>query len=100
MAAMLLMVASAAQAGDAAARRIIGFSPDGTYFAFEQYGTLDAGASDSGWSEIDIIDTRTDEFVGGKRSASSTKPRRRRSLSIRRGHRLPRRRRRSSPNMP
>jgi predicted secreted protein len=63
---MLLMVASAAQAGDAAARRIIGFSPDGTYFAFEQYGTLDAGASDSGWSEIDIIDTRTDEFVGGK----------------------------------
>lgn len=51
---------------DAAARRIIGFSPDGNYFAFEQYGTLDAGASDSGWSEIDIIDTRTDEFVGGK----------------------------------
>ncbi|RUV48309.1 DUF2259 domain-containing protein [Mesorhizobium sp. M5C.F.Ca.IN.020.29.1.1] len=44
----------------------IGFSPDGTYFAFEQYGTLDAGASNSGWSEIEIIDTRTDEFVGGK----------------------------------
>lgn len=66
LAATLLMVASAAQAGDAAARRIIGFSPDGSYFAFEQYGTLDAGASDSGWSEIDIIDTRTDEFVGGK----------------------------------
>ncbi|WP_246811273.1 DUF2259 domain-containing protein [Mesorhizobium sp. AA22] len=60
------MVASAAQAGDAAARRIFGFWPDGTYFAFEQYGTLDAGASNSGWSEIDIIDTRTDEFVGGK----------------------------------
>ncbi|WP_195176770.1 DUF2259 domain-containing protein [Mesorhizobium sp. INR15] len=55
-----------AQAGDAAARRIIGFSPDGNYFAFEQYGTLDAGASASGWSEIDIIDTRTDAFVGGK----------------------------------
>ncbi|WP_245319470.1 DUF2259 domain-containing protein [Mesorhizobium temperatum] len=66
LAAMLLVVASAVQAGDAAARRIIGFSPDGSYFAFEQYGTLDAGASDSGWSEIDIIDTRTDEFVGGK----------------------------------
>jgi predicted secreted protein len=66
LAAMLLMSVSAAQAGDAAARRIIGFSPDGTYFAFEQYGTLDAGASDSGWSEIDIIDTRTDEFAGGK----------------------------------
>ncbi|WP_292404955.1 DUF2259 domain-containing protein [Mesorhizobium sp.] len=66
LAAMLLMSASAAQAGDAAARRIIGFSPDGTYFAFEQYGTLDGGASDSGWSEIDIIETRTAEFVGGK----------------------------------
>jgi hypothetical protein len=57
---------SVPQAGDAAARRIIGFSPDGNYFAFEQYGTLDAGASASGWSEIDIIDTRTDQFVGGK----------------------------------
>ncbi|UVK55252.1 DUF2259 domain-containing protein [Mesorhizobium sp. AR02] len=55
-----------ALAGDAAARRIIGFSPDGSTFAFEQYGQLDAGASASGYSEIDIIDTRTDEFVGGK----------------------------------
>jgi len=63
LAVLLLMIASAAQAGDAAARRIIGFSPDGNYFAFEQYGTLDAGASDS---EIDIIDTSTDQFVGGK----------------------------------
>ena len=66
LAVLLLMIASAAQAGDAAARRIIGFSPDGNYFAFEQYGTLDAGASDSGYSEIDIIDTSTDQFVGGK----------------------------------
>jgi predicted secreted protein len=64
--AMLLVTAATAQAGDAAARRIIGFSPDGAYFAFEQYGELDAGASASGYSEIDIIDTRTDEFVGGK----------------------------------
>jgi predicted secreted protein len=62
----LALSAGAAQAGDAAARHIIGFSPDGNYFAFEQYGTLDAGASNSGYSEIDIIDTRSDEFVGGK----------------------------------
>ncbi|MEP6563907.1 MAG: DUF2259 domain-containing protein, partial [Mesorhizobium sp.] len=62
----LALPAGAAQAGDAAARRIIGFSPDGNYFAFEQYGKLDAGASDSGYSEIDVIDTRTDQFVGGK----------------------------------
>ncbi|MER8946377.1 DUF2259 domain-containing protein [Mesorhizobium sp. M0185] len=66
VATLAVVLASAAQAGDAAARHVIGFSPDGNYFAFEQYGTLDAGASDSGWSEIDIIDTRTDEFVGGK----------------------------------
>ena len=66
LAALSLTVASAAWAGDAAARRIIGFSPDGNIFAFEQYGTLDAGASDSGYSEIDIIDTRTDQFVSGK----------------------------------
>ncbi|ESZ28367.1 hypothetical protein X733_26080 [Mesorhizobium sp. L2C067A000] len=63
-AALLLTIVSAAQAGDAAARRIIGFSPDGKYFAFEQYGELDAAVS--GWSQIDIIDTSTDEFVGGK----------------------------------
>lgn len=54
-----------AHAGDAAARRIIGFSPDGAYFAFEQYGTLDWSDTGSGWSEIDIIDTRTDRFAAG-----------------------------------
>ena len=63
-AALLLTIVSAAQAGDAAARRIIGFSPDGRYFAFEQYGELDAAIS--GWSQIDIIDTSTDDYVGGK----------------------------------
>jgi len=63
-AALLLTIVSAAQAGDAAARRIIGFSPDGKYFAFEQYGELDAAIS--GWSQIDIIDTSTDDYVGGK----------------------------------
>ncbi len=63
---LLLFLATAAQAGDAAARRVIGFSPDGTYFAFEQYGTLDWSDTHSGWSQIAIIDTRTDELVGGK----------------------------------
>jgi len=64
--ALLAISTATALAGDAAARRIIGFSPDGAYFAFEQYGELDAGASASGYSQIDIIDTRTDDFVGGK----------------------------------
>jgi predicted secreted protein len=60
------LAAHAAFAGDAAARRVIGFSPDGAYFAFEQYGTLDWSDTSSGYSEIAIIDTRTDEFYGGK----------------------------------
>ena len=62
----LLLAAPLAQAGDYAYRDIIGFSPDGRYFAFERYGQLDAGTSASGYSEIDIIDTRSDEFIGGK----------------------------------
>jgi predicted secreted protein len=57
--------AGAAQAGDASARRVIGFSADGAYFAFEQYGTLDRADSHSGWSEIAIVDTRTDEPAAG-----------------------------------
>ena len=61
-----VILTSVAQAGDAAARRIIGFSPDGHYFAFEQYGTLDWSDVNSGWSEIAIIDTQTDQFVGSK----------------------------------
>jgi predicted secreted protein len=63
---VVFALAGAAQAGDAAARRIIGFSPDGHYFAFEQYGTLDWSETGSGWSEIAIVDTQTDQFVGGK----------------------------------
>ena len=66
LALCVAFAAATAHAGDAAARRVIGFSPDGNYFAFEQYGELDTGASGSGWSQIDIIDTRTDDFVGGK----------------------------------
>ncbi|URK89250.1 DUF2259 domain-containing protein (plasmid) [Rhizobium sp. RCAM05350] len=52
--------------GDAAARHIFGFSLDGDYFAFEQYGVLDWSDSDSGWSEITILDTRTGKIVGDK----------------------------------
>ncbi|WP_210240427.1 hypothetical protein [Mesorhizobium comanense] len=62
----LAVSTAAACAGDAAARRIVGVLPDGAYFAFEQYGELDAGASVPGYSQSDIIDTRADEFVGGK----------------------------------
>ena len=46
--------------------RIIGFSPDGNDVVLEQYWMLGAGASGSGWSELDLTDGRTDQFVGGK----------------------------------
>jgi predicted secreted protein len=64
--ALATLFCGSAEAGDAAARRIIGFSADGRYFAFEQYGTLDWSESDSGWSEIRIIDTTTSTVLGDK----------------------------------
>lgn len=50
-----------ALASDAALKRIIGFSPDGKYFTFEQYGIQDG----SGWPYVDIffIDTLSNTWV-------------------------------------
>jgi predicted secreted protein len=62
---------SAAQAGDAAARKMLGFSPDGTIFAFEQYSTL--YDSTENIVEIQVIDTRTDSFVKGSPFSVRTK---------------------------
>lgn len=59
----LAMLISPADAGDAAARRIIGFSPDGAYFAFEQF--TDIYEDDASFSEIIVIDTNTDRYVPG-----------------------------------
>ena len=51
------------QAGDAAARRVLGFSPDGRYFAIEQYSMIyDAEES---FAEYIFIETNTDQFVRG-----------------------------------
>lgn len=50
-------------AGDAAARRIVGFSPDGAYFAFEQYTML--YEDEASFSEYVVVDTRTDRFAPG-----------------------------------
>lgn len=50
-----------ALAGDAALSRIIGFSPDGKYFTFEQYGIGDA--SGLPFSEIFFIDTINNIWV-------------------------------------
>ena len=52
-----------AQAGDFAERQIIGFSPDGRYFAFEQYGVQDG--SGFPYADIFVVNTKTDEWVKG-----------------------------------
>ncbi len=61
--ALVLLSASAANAGDVAEMRPIGFSPDGRYFAFEQFGEQDG--SGFPYAEIQLIDTETDEYVPG-----------------------------------
>jgi predicted secreted protein len=50
-------------AADAAERQILGFSPDGRYFAFEQYGVQDG--SGFPYSEIFIIDLDKDRWLEG-----------------------------------
>jgi predicted secreted protein len=59
--AFALCFAKPAYAGDAAERSILGFSPDGRYFAFEQYGVQDG--SGFPYSDIFVIDTSTDQWV-------------------------------------
>jgi predicted secreted protein len=70
--ATLFALPAVAHAGDAAARRIIGFSPDGGVFAFEQYTQL-YDATDI-VAEIQAIDTRTDSFVKGTPIVIATGP--------------------------
>lgn len=50
-------------AGDYAEREIIGFSPDGSLFAFEEYGRQDG--SGFPYSNIYVIDTATDSWTSG-----------------------------------
>lgn len=57
----ILCLANTAHARDAALSRIIGFSPDGKYFAFEQYGIGDG--SGFPFSEIFFIDTIKNTWV-------------------------------------
>ena len=61
--ALLLLATPAAQAADSAQSRAIGFSPDGRYFAFEQYGIQDG--SGFGYSDIFILDIEQDRWVPG-----------------------------------
>lgn len=61
--AAVVLLASAAHAGDAATREIIGFSPDGAYFAFEQYGVQDG--SGFPYSDVFVLETASDTWVRG-----------------------------------
>lgn len=61
--AAAMVLSGAAQAGDAAARRFIGFSPDGRFFAFEQYSMI--YDEDAAFSEYLIIDTEKNRLVPG-----------------------------------
>ena len=51
------------RAGDMAEFQVIGFTPGGKYFAFEQYGVQDG--SGFSYSDIFIIDTTSDIWVKG-----------------------------------
>lgn len=53
----------ASLANEAAERRIIGFSPDGRYFAFEQFGVQDG--SGHPYADIFITDLKQDRWVEG-----------------------------------
>ncbi len=55
--------ASAAFAADGAKFRAIGFSSDGKYFAFEQYGVQDG--SGFTYADIFVLDTAADKWVEG-----------------------------------
>ncbi|MDH3740212.1 MAG: DUF2259 domain-containing protein [Hyphomicrobiales bacterium] len=59
----LLSASSNAFAGDSAERRIIGFSPDGKWFAFEQFGVQDG--SGFPYYDIFIVDLDNDKWATG-----------------------------------
>lgn len=52
-----------AQAGDFASRQILGFSEDGSLFAFEEYGVQDG--SGFPYSNIYLINTDSDTWIAG-----------------------------------
>ncbi|MEP0320675.1 DUF2259 domain-containing protein [Bauldia litoralis] len=59
----LILTPATALAADNAESAMLGFSPDGRYVAFEQYGVKDG--SGFPYSAIYLIDTATDQWVSG-----------------------------------
>lgn len=69
--AALVFGAPAAFAGEAAARRVIGFSPDGAAFALEEYGASDPGMGQGdAHSFIWIVDTAKSDLLDESVSVS------------------------------
>lgn len=62
LAMILTMLAAPAVAGDRALIDVLGFSGDGRYFAFEEYGVQDG--SGFPYSNIYVIDVINDDWVG------------------------------------
>lgn len=63
IAALALLAAGPAVAGDTAQLEILGFSADGSIFAFEEYGIQDG--SGFAYANRYYIETATDSFVAG-----------------------------------
>jgi predicted secreted protein len=57
------LLSHATLAGDAAERRIIGFSPDGVWFAFEEFGLSDGTGAP--YANIYVINTNIDKWANG-----------------------------------
>ena len=63
---------SSASAGDGSALNVLGFSPDGRYFAFEQYGERDG--SGALYTSITAIEVASDRIVKGFPFEASLNP--------------------------
>ena len=69
LAFILALTALSAFAGDAAAFQNLGFSPDGRYFMFAQYGVSESGSQP--YAQIFTVDVPRNRFVpGGVRKSS------------------------------
>ena len=69
LAFILALTALSAFAGDAAAFQNLGFSPDGRYFMFAQYGVSESGSQP--YAQIFTVDVPRNRFVpGGVRKTS------------------------------
>jgi predicted secreted protein len=68
----IAMALGAARAGDGSAVNVFGFSPDGRYFAFEQFGEQDG--SGTLYSSITAIEVAGDRLIKGSPLAAALNP--------------------------